>query len=227
MLPNVQRTDAADHIPVLAEEVRELLSVQPGETVQVQGVITHSEVAFRPRRTLVCRLQDGGDERGELQALSQRRDHAPRRFEGGGPVGLSENRSDYVDFSAVHLSLSREYEVAARLFSETGLDAHHPVLTQEFVYVAHQADARQADLRRTDDLREDGVLHRNARQHELVHGRAHRGRREAAGIRVGCVRHAQGARFRVHLLHEGRYRTCVPVREDLGEVVRRRDQHAL
>ena len=33
MLPNVQRTDAADHIPVLAEEVRELLAVQPGETV--------------------------------------------------------------------------------------------------------------------------------------------------------------------------------------------------
>jgi 16S rRNA (cytosine1402-N4)-methyltransferase len=33
MLPNVQRTDAADHVPVLAEEVRSLLSVQPGETV--------------------------------------------------------------------------------------------------------------------------------------------------------------------------------------------------
>ncbi|HLG09235.1 MAG TPA: 16S rRNA (cytosine(1402)-N(4))-methyltransferase RsmH [Gaiellaceae bacterium] len=29
----MQRTDAADHIPVLAEEVRELLAVQPGETV--------------------------------------------------------------------------------------------------------------------------------------------------------------------------------------------------
>ncbi|MGH3135030.1 MAG: 16S rRNA (cytosine(1402)-N(4))-methyltransferase RsmH [Gaiellaceae bacterium] len=28
----MQRTDAADHVPVLAEEVRELLSVQPGET---------------------------------------------------------------------------------------------------------------------------------------------------------------------------------------------------
>jgi ATP-dependent DNA helicase RecG len=36
--------------------------VQAGETVQVQGVITHSEIAFRPRRTLVCRLQDNGDE---------------------------------------------------------------------------------------------------------------------------------------------------------------------
>jgi 16S rRNA (cytosine1402-N4)-methyltransferase len=33
MLPNVQRTDAADHVPVLANEVRELLDVQPGETV--------------------------------------------------------------------------------------------------------------------------------------------------------------------------------------------------
>lgn len=33
MLPNVQRTDAADHVPVLAEEVRDLLAVQPGETV--------------------------------------------------------------------------------------------------------------------------------------------------------------------------------------------------
>ena len=33
MLPNVQRTDAADHIPVLAEEVREFLAVQPGETI--------------------------------------------------------------------------------------------------------------------------------------------------------------------------------------------------
>jgi 16S rRNA (cytosine1402-N4)-methyltransferase len=33
MLPNVLRTNAADHVPVLAEEVRELLSVRQGETV--------------------------------------------------------------------------------------------------------------------------------------------------------------------------------------------------
>jgi 16S rRNA (cytosine1402-N4)-methyltransferase len=33
MLPNVLQTNAADHVPVLAEEVRELLRVQPGETV--------------------------------------------------------------------------------------------------------------------------------------------------------------------------------------------------
>jgi 16S rRNA (cytosine1402-N4)-methyltransferase len=33
MLPNVLPTSATDHVPVLASEVRELLAVQPGETV--------------------------------------------------------------------------------------------------------------------------------------------------------------------------------------------------
>jgi 16S rRNA (cytosine1402-N4)-methyltransferase len=33
MLPNALQTSATDHVPVLAEEVRELLSVKPGETV--------------------------------------------------------------------------------------------------------------------------------------------------------------------------------------------------
>lgn len=33
MLPNVLPTNAADHVPVLADEVRELLAVRPGETV--------------------------------------------------------------------------------------------------------------------------------------------------------------------------------------------------
>ena len=33
MLPSVLQTSASDHVPVLAAEVRELLSVQPGETV--------------------------------------------------------------------------------------------------------------------------------------------------------------------------------------------------
>jgi 16S rRNA (cytosine1402-N4)-methyltransferase len=33
MLPNVLRPNAADHVPVLADEVRELLAVEPGQTV--------------------------------------------------------------------------------------------------------------------------------------------------------------------------------------------------
>src|SRR6476620_564545 len=33
MLPNALQPNATDHIPVLAEEVRDLLAVRPGETV--------------------------------------------------------------------------------------------------------------------------------------------------------------------------------------------------
>ena len=33
MLPNASRPHATDHVPVLADEVRGLLAVQPGETL--------------------------------------------------------------------------------------------------------------------------------------------------------------------------------------------------
>ena len=62
MLPNVLRTDAADHVPVLAEEVRGLLDVQPGETVvdATFGAGGHS-------RLLVADLQG----RGKLIAIDR------------------------------------------------------------------------------------------------------------------------------------------------------------
>src|SRR5947207_8915763 len=46
MLPNVLRPNATDHVPVLAEEVREALAVQPGETVvdATFGAGGHSEL---------------------------------------------------------------------------------------------------------------------------------------------------------------------------------------
>ncbi len=60
------RSDLLLHLPLRYEDetrIATIASLQPGETLQVQGVITHNEVTFRPRRTLVCRLQD---ETGEL-----------------------------------------------------------------------------------------------------------------------------------------------------------------
>ena len=59
------RADLLLHLPLRYEDETELVAIadsQPGETVQVQGIITHSEILFKPRRTLVCRLQDSGDE---------------------------------------------------------------------------------------------------------------------------------------------------------------------
>jgi ATP-dependent DNA helicase RecG len=59
------RADLLLHLPLRYEDETHLApiaTVQAGETVQVQGTITHSEIAFRPRRTLVCRLEDDGGE---------------------------------------------------------------------------------------------------------------------------------------------------------------------
>ena len=60
------RSELLLHLPLRYEDETSIVtidSLQPGETLQVQGIITHNEVTFRPRRTLVCRLQD---ETGEL-----------------------------------------------------------------------------------------------------------------------------------------------------------------
>jgi ATP-dependent DNA helicase RecG len=59
------RADLLLHLPLRYEDETHLApiaTVQAGETVQVQGAVTHSEIAFRPRRTLVCRLEDSGGE---------------------------------------------------------------------------------------------------------------------------------------------------------------------
>ncbi len=59
------RADLLLHLPLRYEDETHLTPIaaaQPGTTVQVQGVITHCEVMFRPRRSLVCRMQEGDEE---------------------------------------------------------------------------------------------------------------------------------------------------------------------
>ncbi|MEQ1557112.1 MAG: ATP-dependent DNA helicase RecG, partial [Gallionella sp.] len=59
------RSDLLLHLPLRYEDETHLSpidTVQAGETAQVQGIITHSEVIYKPRRTLVCRLADASGE---------------------------------------------------------------------------------------------------------------------------------------------------------------------
>ncbi|MGZ8256676.1 MAG: ATP-dependent DNA helicase RecG, partial [Gallionella sp.] len=59
------RSDLLLHLPLRYEDETHLATidtVQAGETAQVQGIITHNEVTYKPRRTLVCRLSDGSGE---------------------------------------------------------------------------------------------------------------------------------------------------------------------
>jgi len=60
-----QRAGLLLHLPLRYEDETHLspiATIQAGETAQVQGMITHSEVKYRPRRTLVCRLEDNTGE---------------------------------------------------------------------------------------------------------------------------------------------------------------------
>ncbi len=59
------RADLLLHLPLRYEDETHLTPIAqalPGETVQVQGEVTHCEVMFRPRRTLVCRIRQGKEE---------------------------------------------------------------------------------------------------------------------------------------------------------------------
>ena len=53
--------DLVLHLPLRYEDetkITRIADLVPGETAQVEGEIIHSEVMYRPRRSLVCQLQD-------------------------------------------------------------------------------------------------------------------------------------------------------------------------
>ncbi|ADE10553.1 ATP-dependent DNA helicase RecG [Sideroxydans lithotrophicus] len=53
--------DLVLHLPLRYEDetrITRIADLKPGESAQVEGEIIHSEVMYRPRRSLVCQLQD-------------------------------------------------------------------------------------------------------------------------------------------------------------------------
>ncbi len=59
------RFDLLLHLPLRYEDETHLTPIatlQAGQNAQVQGIITHSQVAYRPGRSLVCRLEENGSE---------------------------------------------------------------------------------------------------------------------------------------------------------------------
>lgn len=55
------RFDLVLHLPLRYEDetqIARIAELMPGITAQVEGEIVHSEVVFRPRRSLICQLQD-------------------------------------------------------------------------------------------------------------------------------------------------------------------------
>jgi ATP-dependent DNA helicase RecG len=60
-----RRADLVLHLPLRYEDETHLAPIatlQIGESAQIQGVVAHCEITHRPRRALVCRLEDGSGE---------------------------------------------------------------------------------------------------------------------------------------------------------------------
>ncbi|MDP4030159.1 MAG: ATP-dependent DNA helicase RecG [Gallionella sp.] len=98
------RTDLLLHLPLRYEDETHLApidTVQPGMNAQVQGVIKHSEITFRPRRTLVCRLQDSGGEL-YLRFLNFYPSQQKQLAEGRQIRAIGEVRMGYYGLEMVH-----------------------------------------------------------------------------------------------------------------------------
>jgi ATP-dependent DNA helicase RecG len=98
------RADLLLHLPLRYEDETHLAPIatlQPGTTAQVQGVITHSEIAFRPRRTLVCRLEDNSGEL-YLRFLNFYPSQQKQLAEGKQIRAIGEARTGYYGLEMVH-----------------------------------------------------------------------------------------------------------------------------
>jgi len=100
----LHRSDLLLHLPLRYEDETHLApvaAVQPGQTVQVQGIVTHSEIAFRPRRTLICRLQDNSGEM-YLRFLNFYPSQQKQLAEGKQIRAVGEVRMGYYGLEMVH-----------------------------------------------------------------------------------------------------------------------------
>jgi 16S rRNA (cytosine1402-N4)-methyltransferase len=109
MLPNALQTSATDHVPVLAEEVRELLAVEPGETIidATFGAGGHATVlatALDGRGKLIAIDRDPGA-RAYFDRLAKRTPVQTRFLRGDFSVVLEQLAQNGVEADAILLDL--------------------------------------------------------------------------------------------------------------------------
>jgi 16S rRNA (cytosine1402-N4)-methyltransferase len=126
MLPNVLQTSATDHVPVLADEVRELLAVQPGETVvdATFGAGGHSALLaadLQGRGKLIAIDRDPGA-RGYFDRFSKSAGVQTRFLRGDFAVVLDQLAHNDIEADAILLDLgvsSMQIDRPERGFSYT------------------------------------------------------------------------------------------------------------
>lgn len=98
------QADLLLHLPIRYEDETNLTPIaalQPGTTAQVQGTVTFSEIVFRPRRTLMCRVEDDGGEL-HLRFLNFYPNQQKQLAVGKLLRAVGEVRAGYVGLEMVH-----------------------------------------------------------------------------------------------------------------------------
>ena len=109
MLPNALQTSATDHVPVLAEEVRDLLAVKPGETIvdATFGAGGHASLLaadLQGRGKLIAIDRDPGA-RDYFDRLAQRTSVQVRFLRGDFAIVLDQLAQNAVEADVVLLDL--------------------------------------------------------------------------------------------------------------------------
>jgi ATP-dependent DNA helicase RecG len=97
--------DLVLHLPLRYEDetkITRIADLVPGEPAQVEGEIIHSEVMFRPRRTLVCQLQDDSGDILYLRFLNFYPSQQKQLAVGKRIRALGEPRSGFFGDEMVH-----------------------------------------------------------------------------------------------------------------------------
>ncbi|HSW20654.1 MAG TPA: ATP-dependent DNA helicase RecG [Ramlibacter sp.] len=96
--------DLALHLPLRYEDetrITSLRDAREGDAVQIEGTVTHAEIAFRPRRQLVVTLDDGADT-CQLRFFSFYPSHQKAMAVGARIRARGEIKGGFLGFQMVH-----------------------------------------------------------------------------------------------------------------------------
>ena len=147
------------------------------------------------------------------------------RDRAGGP--LSEHGTDDGHLFRIDRLLGLEEEAPARCVIGARLDPDDPVMTEVVVEVVEQSGHRERDLAHGHDLREGRLAHGRLAQSDEVGCGAHR-----SGVQPADVGEVSGGEPKarcgaVHFGDECRGAAGIPLGQEGGDVVARRNEHAL
>jgi ATP-dependent DNA helicase RecG len=140
--------DLALHLPLRYEDetrITPIARLRDGDTAQVEGVVSHCEVTFRPRRQLVVKLHDGSDEL-YLRFLNFYPNHQKALAVGNRVRVRGEARGGFFGLEMVHPSFKGVSDDTPLATALTPIYPTSATLPQVYLRKAVTSGLQRADL---------------------------------------------------------------------------------